>query len=100
MPVLALETAALALEAEAEAEEDAVRDAEEAGREGREGRDAEEAVATETDTARANSASRPRVVAGANLLALVTEGTATQSRGSASRSLDAIVNMGVGDEVD
>ena len=79
----------------AEAEEGAERDGEEEER-GAEGG----AVATETDTARESSASRPRMVTGANLLALVTDGTATHSRGSASRSLDAIVNLGVGDEVD
>ena len=45
-------------------------------------------MATEADTRSASSVSRRSVLAGANLLALVTDGTPTPTRASASRALD------------
>ena len=80
----ALETAALALDAEAAAEADAAREQEAEAEE----RGSERAVATEADTRSASSVSRRSVLAGANLLALVTDGTPTPTRASASRALD------------
>ena len=84
MPALALETVALALDAEAEAEADAVREQEGQAAE----RGCERAVAAEADSRSTSSVSRRSVLAGANLLALVTDGTPTPTRGSASRALD------------